>query len=117
MTNMPPKEEQNEEEPGFFARIKNFFSSSEEEDTHYDRRILDSRIERYLDNNFNSYIDEYGLIRELELRRYDERVDILEDKVDGLKDFVKDADADISELELRTEDIQDAAGKGSSKKK
>jgi hypothetical protein len=112
---MPQVEEQ-QEEPGFFARIKNFFSSSEEDEKHYDRRILDSRIERYLDNNFDSYIDEYGLVQEIDLARYDERADDLQDQVTDLKTFVKDADADIGELEVRCEHVEAAIGKSSKKK-
>jgi hypothetical protein len=109
-----PIEENQEEKPGIFQRIKNIFGSGDD-DTQYDRHIMDRRIERYLDGNFDNYIDEYGLVRELDLRKYDERYEDLVENVDGLRKFVKDADADIGNLEKRTDDLKNIVGKSGKK--
>lgn len=49
-----------EEQPTFFERLRTHFQRGEEEAPRYERKILDGRIERFLDENFNNYIEEYN---------------------------------------------------------
>ncbi len=106
------------EEAGFVGRIKNFFHREHEEveAPAYRRKLLDGRIERYLDENFDDYITEYRLVTESKLNEYEARCDILEQNVDTLSGFVRDADADISALERRAATIT-KEGKRSNRKK
>lgn len=102
------KKPEDDDKPKFGARVKSWFSLHKEYD-RYDRGLLDRRLERYLDKNFDKYIDEYGLVRELELKKYDEQYDDLVVRVSGLNDFMKDADADITDFERRTDAVKAAA--------
>ncbi len=104
-----------EEKPGFMDRIKAFFKSSEDEENVYKRKLIDRKIERYIDENFDSYIEEYGLVNELDLKKYDERFEDLANRVNGLKTFVSEADAELGNLEKRVGVIKKAA-KGGKKK-
>lgn len=105
-------DDENEEQQGFWSRVKAAFSSEDEESNLYNRRLIDNRIERYLDRNFDSYIDEYGLVREMDLKRYDERYDGLSERIEGLKGFMKEADAEAGNLEGRIETIKMKAKRG-----
>ncbi len=113
---MAEEVEMEKEKPSFFERIKGFFSSSEsdEEKPTYQRRLLDSRIEKYLDRHAESYIEEFGLITSIDLKVYDERYETLTSRVNSLQDFAKDADAEVSDLERRI-DVIKAASKGKAK--
>ncbi|MDG6225415.1 MAG: hypothetical protein QCI82_07870 [Candidatus Thermoplasmatota archaeon] len=101
-------EDYEEEKIGFFAKIKSWFKKDKDEDVQaeYKRKLMDRKIERFLDSNFDSFIAEYGLVREIDIARYDERHGILSSKLKVLNDFVKEADADISNLEIRVEHMK-----------
>jgi len=77
------------------------------EGTGYERNILDSRIERYLDRHLDEYIEEFGLVRELHLEIYNEKVDTMVEDIDEIKEFQKDMDAEISTLKRRLDEIED----------
>jgi|PlaIllAssembly_1097288.scaffolds.fasta_scaffold962258_2 hypothetical protein len=101
------EEEVQEQKKGFFSRIKSFFhKGTAEEDQMYKRKMMDKKVERYLDNNFESFITEYGMVREIDLVRYDERHGILTQKLAVLNEFVKDADAEIGGLEIRVDHLK-----------
>ena len=100
-----------EEKPSLSTRIKKFLHITSEADEGYKRKMLDGRIERYMDENFNNYIDEYGLVREIDLRKYEERYDMLVGRIAKLKEFVAEADAELGNLEHRLAEVKKAAGK------
>jgi hypothetical protein len=106
-------EEMEAEKPSFFERIKGYFSSSEadEENPTYERRLLDSRIEKYLDRHAESYISEFGLITSIDLERYEERYDNLTTQTGSLQEFARDADAELTNLEARVKAIKSASKK------
>jgi hypothetical protein len=110
-------EEMEKEKPSFLDRIKAYLSSSEsdEEKPTYQRRLLDSRIEKYLDRNAQAYIEEFGLITSIDLKLYDERYEKLTSRVDNLLDFANESDAQVSELERRLANVKAATKKGKSK--
>lgn len=99
-----------EEKTGFFDRIRMLFTNVNKEENAYQRRLLDRRIERFLDENFDSYIEEYGLVREIDLKKYEERYEELVERIAGLKNFVRETDAEIGNLERRLEAIKKVAG-------
>lgn len=69
----------------------------------YERTFLDKKIERFLDEKFGEYIDEFGIVTEEKLRDYDRNLQSFEKKIDELTDFIKNADPDIKNLEKRVE--------------
>ncbi|MFW6195711.1 MAG: hypothetical protein ACOC5D_00110 [Thermoplasmatota archaeon] len=77
------------------------------EGTGYERNILDGRIEKYLDRHLDEYIDEFGLVRELHLEIYEEKVDLMVDDIDEIKEFQKDMDAEISDFKRRLAKLED----------
>jgi hypothetical protein len=96
--------EDNEEKKGFFAWLGSKFSGKDDEEEveevpAYKRRLFDGRIEKYLDQNLDSYITEYGIVTELDLQSYEERYSSLTDRVKSMKDFILDSDAMISQME------------------
>ena len=95
-----------EEQPSFFERLRAHFHKGEEEAPRYERKIMDGRIERFLDENFNNYIEEYGLVTELDIRTYEERYDELVGRVKSLTEFSQDLDAEVTDLERRMKAIQ-----------
>ena len=99
-------EDVEEQKTGFFSRIKSLFHKDEEEDPQYKRKMMDKKIERYLDSNFESFIAEYGMVREIDLSLYDERHGILSGKIKVLNDFVREADAEIGNIEIRVEQLR-----------
>ena len=109
-------EEMEAEKPSFFARIKAYLSGAEKEesDETYKRKLLDSRIEKYLDHHAAQYIAEFGLITSLDLQGYDERYEDMTVRIKSLQDFARDADADVSSLENRMMAIK-TASKGKKK--
>ncbi len=76
------------------------------EGTGYDRRMLDRRVEKYLDKHFDEYIEEFGLLKEIDLKVYEEEVDQCEEDVDDLKEFQKDMKDEIEVLEKRLDRIE-----------
>jgi hypothetical protein len=104
-----------EEKKGFFLWLKSKFGSSEEEGEieipHYKRRLLDGRIEKYLDQNFNSYIQEYGIVNGLDLESYEERYQDLTGRIADMKEYMLESDAVISSMEKDIQLIKKEAGK------
>jgi len=77
------------------------------EGTGYDRRLFDRRLEKYLDQHFDEYIEEFGLVRELHLEIYESKFrDCLND-VNDLEDFQKDIRAELDSLNRRLERIEE----------
>jgi len=110
-------EEMEAEKPSFFARIKAYLSGAEKEgegDETYQRKLLDSRIEKYLDHHAAQYVTEFGLVTSLDLQAYDERYEDMTVRIKSLQDFARDADADVSSLENRMVAIK-TASKGKKK--
>lgn len=105
-----------EEKPTFMSKLRNLFKVETEADTGYKRKLLDGRIERYLDENFDNYIDEYGLVREIDLRKYEERYEALVEDVSDLKEFVVSADAEVGNFEHRLRNIEAAVSKENKQK-
>ena len=104
-----------EEHPSFFERLRTHFHRPEEAAPRYERKILDGRIERFLDENFNNYIEEYNLVTELDTRTYEERYETLAGRVKSLLEFSHDIDAEVTNLEQRVKILQaktTAAGTG-----
>jgi hypothetical protein len=97
------EEEMEQEKPSFMTRIKNYLSGAEkdEEEEHYQRKLLDGRIEKYLDHHADSYITEFGLVTNLDIQGYEQRYNKLTSRITGLIDFAKNADADVTNLERR----------------
>lgn len=102
--------EENEEKKGFFAWLgSKFKGKGDEEEVEeapaYKRKLFDGRIEKYLDQNLDSYIKEYGIVTELDLQSYEERYGSLTDRVKSMKTFVLDSDALISQMEKELLDV------------
>jgi len=107
------QEQEIEEKPPFFSRVKKLFAKqkAQPEEAHYKRRFFDGRIERYLDENFNNYIEEFGLVTRVDTLEYEEKYDILVQRITNLKTFINTADADISSLERKLKTVKTAAKK------
>lgn len=76
------------------------------EGTGYDRHLMDKNIEKYLDKHFDEYIEEFGLLKEVDLKIYEEQVDQCEEDVEDLKEFQKDMMDEISVLQKRLDRIE-----------
>ena len=118
MAEVEEQEQEMEEKPPFFARIKNLFSkqTAKPEEARYKRRFFDGRIERYLDENFNNYIDEFGLVTRVDTLEYEEKYDSLVQRITSLKTFVNGSDAELSSLERRLKNVKTASKKKTKKK-
>lgn len=108
-----------EENTGLFSRIKAVFSGNKDEDEEveapaYERRLFDGRIEKFLDQNLDSYITEYGIVTQLDLQGYEERYNGLTGRVSTMKEFMMDSDAAISRME---KELKDVKSKGKKTKK
>lgn len=91
-----------------WERIKKFFIGEEvvhAPEVAYRRRLWDSRIERYLDENFDDYIAEYNLVTKNDLLVYEQRYSAMDEKLKLLDDFTLDIDAKVTGLERRVEVI------------
>jgi hypothetical protein len=114
------KEEYTEEESGkkgFFSWIKSIFVKGKEEEVeleqpHYRRKLLDGRIEKYLDQNLNAYITEYGILTGLDIDGYEMRYTNLTGRIASMKEYVLSADARISEMERDIHLVQKAVKGG-----
>lgn len=117
---MVTEEDMGEKAP-FFSRIKKLFSGETEkketEEVRYKRRFFDGRIERYLDENFNNYIEEFGLVTRIDTLEYEERYQILAQRISNLKTFINGTDADLSSLERRLKTVNRKASSTSKKGK
>jgi len=98
-----------------FERIKRVFSLGEreaaEEEEQYKRRLLDSRIEKYLDEHFDEYIEDYGLVTKQRLTAYEKRATGLEERLSSLTTYTRDVDAAVSDLERRVTEVEKVAPK------
>jgi hypothetical protein len=107
-----------EEKRGIMARLRDLFSSHKEEEEgeteeefHYKRRLFDGRIEKYLDQNLDAYISEYGIVTGLDLEVYEERYTRLTGKVSVMTENMADMDAKVSVLEKELGEVQKASKK------
>ncbi len=91
-----------------FDRIQEFLFPGEVEieGTGYERSLLDRRIEKYLDKHFDEYIQEYGLVRELDLIVYEEKLSEILDGIKDIKEFQDDTGATIAEFERRLDRLE-----------
>mgnify|MGYP001025395004 FL=1 len=106
--------DEQEEKSGFFSWLKSKFSKEEEEEEEtpqYERKLLDGRIEKYLDQNFDSYIKEYGILDGLDLESYESRYKKMTGRVSSMKEFVVEADANLSHLEKDLDEVKKASKK------
>jgi hypothetical protein len=107
---------QMEEGTSFMQRLRNLFSNKEEEqseieDFTYSRKLLDGRIEKYLDQNMDAYIDEYRILTKLDLEVYEERYSSLTSRISGMSEFMLDVDATVSAMESELEKVKKASKK------
>jgi hypothetical protein len=103
---------------GFLSWVKSIFGGGkdEAEEAHeplqYKRKIMDGRIEKFLDQNFSSYINEYGILTGLDIESYDIRYDRLTGRIASMKEFMLSSDAKISDFEREIDHIQKAVKGG-----
>lgn len=92
-----------EEKKGFFNWLTSRFQGKKDEEVpvepEYKRRLFDGRIEKYLDQNLDSYISEYGIVTALDLEAYEQRYTRLTSGVKEIRDFILDSDALITGME------------------
>lgn len=107
-----------EERITLMDRLRSLFSSKKEEEGeeteeefHYKRRLFDGRIEKYLDQNLDAYISEYGIITGLDLEVYEERYTRLTGRMATMSDDMADMDAKISVLEKDLGEVKKASKK------
>jgi len=106
--------EAEEERKGFFEWIRSHFrkdTDEVEEAPAYKRKILDGRIEKYLDQNMSGYIQEYGIITGLDLESYEMRYKDLTSRISGMKEYMIDSDAMVSAMEKEIAEVQKASRK------
>jgi len=97
-------------------RLKNLFSreegqQSEIEDFTYSRKLLDGRIEKYLDQNMDAYINEYRILTKLDIEVYEDRYASLTSRISDMSEFMLDADAAISSMEKDLEQVKKVSKK------
>jgi hypothetical protein len=104
-----------EEKVGFMDRLRSIFSrkdeEKEEEAPKYKRRLLDGRIEKYLDQNMDAYIQEYGIVTGLDIESYELRYTNLTSRISGMKEYMIDSDAKISSMEKEIAEVIKASKK------
>lgn len=107
--------EEEEESGGFMHWLKGIFSKKDEEEEEqkpqYKRRLLDGRIEKYLDQNMDAYVQEYGIVTGLDLESYEVRYTSLTGRVSSIKEYMVDADANLSAMEKELDEVQKASKK------
>ena len=105
-----------EENRGFWDWLKSKFQRGreepEEEEPVYKRRLLDGRVEKFLDQNFNSYVQEYGIITGLDVESYEERYEGLTGRIQAMNEYMLEADSSIGAMENDLRSIRKAAKKG-----
>ena len=93
-----------------FERIKDVFSLGEgeavEEKEQYKRRLLTGRVERYLDEHFDEYIEDYGLVTKQRLTAYEKRATGIEERLSSLTTYTRDVDAAVTDLERRVTEVE-----------
>lgn len=74
------------------------------------RRPVESRVDEYLDRRFARLIDEYGVVRRPEVKRFKEErnavFDADEAHIKDLKEFGTDFRQDLSALEARLDALE-----------
>ncbi len=104
-----------EEKKGFMDWLRSVFHREEEERTEeppkYKRKLLDGRIEKYLDQNMDAYIEEYGIVTGLDIESYELRYSNLTSRIAGVKEYMIDADAQISSMEKEISAVEKTAKK------
>jgi len=110
--------EEETEKKGFLGWIGSVFSGHKEgseldpEPPHYKRKLLDGRIEKFLDQNMSSYINEYGILTGLDLESYDMKYERLIGRITSMKEYMLSADARITDFERDIDLIQKATKGG-----
>ena len=82
------------------------YADLSEDKVEYQRKMLDNRVEAYLDAHFNEYILDFGLLDEAALEVRNEHLVTLEGRSDGLIYFIQDVDKDLSDLETRIDALE-----------
>jgi hypothetical protein len=106
-----------DEQSSIWNSLREMFSTGSEYETlsdesiKYQRKMLDYRIEAFLDKNFSDYVEEFGILDEPALDVRHERLAIVEAKAEGILHFVKEAEADLSDLEGRVDTLEKATKK------
>ncbi|MFP3871527.1 MAG: hypothetical protein ACLFVL_01440 [Candidatus Aenigmatarchaeota archaeon] len=77
------------------------------EGTGYQRSLLDRRVEKYLDKHFDEYIEEFNLLREIDLHVYEEKLARCEEDVEEIREFQKDVDDEIDSFKARLDRIEE----------
>ncbi|MGA1819418.1 MAG: hypothetical protein ACMUHU_00250 [Thermoplasmatota archaeon] len=109
--------EEEHQKKGFSEWFRSLFRRKEEEEGEveeapkYRRKLLDGRIEKYLDQNMDAYIQEYGILTGLDIESYEMRYTSLTSRISGMKEYMIDADAHISAMEKEMAQVQTASKK------
>lgn len=90
-------------------RIQDFLfpGELEIEGSGYERSILDRRIEKYLDEHFDEYISEFGLVRELEIEVLGSNYVAMVKDIEDIEEFQLDVESELSSLRRRVEKLED----------
>lgn len=101
---------------GFFEWLRSVFHKEEIEEVEkeapkYKRRLMDGRIEKYLDQNLNGYIQEYGILTGLDIESYDIRYNELTGRISEMKEYMAEADAQVAAIEKDILSIEKASKK------
>jgi hypothetical protein len=107
--------EEHEERKGFFEWLRSVFKKNEEEKVEevpkYKRKLLDGRIEKYLDQNMDAYVQEYGIVTGLDIESYEMRYTSLTSRISSMKEYMIDADAQVSMMEQELALVEKASKK------
>ncbi len=115
--NVDKEKEMEIETPSIWEGIGKWFSTGKEyeemavEEFEYERELYDTRIESYLDENFEDMVEEFGILDEVSLEVRTEKVSVLEGRTDGLLDFVGNVDKEVADLEERADKLEKLVGK------
>ncbi|MBN1390106.1 MAG: hypothetical protein JXA22_05635 [Candidatus Thermoplasmatota archaeon] len=115
---MDENTEEQQEKKGFFEWFRSLFGGNEEEEEvqnapHYKRKLLDGRIEKYLDQNMNAYIQEYGILTGLDIEAYELRYSSLTSRISTVREYMLEADARISAMEKEIAQVKTVSKKKS----
>lgn len=89
----------------------NEYADLSDEKVEYQRKVLDYRVEAYLDSHFNEYILDFGLLDEAALEVRNEHLVTMEGRSDGLIHFVRDLDKELTDIEARVDGLEKKPGK------
>ena len=107
--------EEPEEKKGFFDWLRSVFKREEEEKVEevpkYKRKLLDGRIEKYLDQNMDAYIQEYGIVTGLDIASHEIKYSNLTSRISSVKEYMIDTDAQISMMEQELAEVEKASKK------